>query len=388
MRNKLLLSFLFVLILTGIYVPVSYSQSPTYNCTLSNDAYTSDNVYEFDIYLLRTGTSAFELGGFQMGLTYDTLASNGGTVTATWVPLTTDTSALLHTPAPYKAGFIKVASFHPRGSGKGKIVSNTAPGFRVGRLRLTNSIPFTSRPLSVNWTFATYPSKISAYVSTVNNDITNQISFLNTLANTGNTKRVLTLTTFIEGYTNSGGTAMSLAPAAVTVELHSATSPYTLVESQTAPLSTIGVGTFNFSTAVNGTNYYIVIKSWNSVETWSGTPQSFTIDALSYNFTSAGTQAYGSNMVQKGSAWCIFSGDLDQGGYVGVADLSLVANDNASFVSGSTATDINGDGYVGVADLSIVANNNALFVAKVVPAGAPSILRVKKPAITNVQQQK
>ena len=44
--------------------------------------------------------------------------------------------------------------------------------------------------------------------------------------------RVLTNTAFLEGYTNTGGTAMNYAPS-VTIELHGASSPYALVESQT-----------------------------------------------------------------------------------------------------------------------------------------------------------
>jgi hypothetical protein len=377
MQNKLLFSFFCALIVTFLVIPVTYSQTPTYSCTLANDAYTASNEYEFDVYLLRTGTTVLQLGGLQIGLSYDTLALNGGTITTSWVAGTVDTSVQLHNPAPYSPGTIKVASFLPRGKGNGKIISNVAPGLRIGRLRLTNTIPFTSRPLSVNWIFNIYPSKISSYSATANSDITNQISFLNTLANTGNTKRVLTLTAFIEGYTNAGGTAMLVAPTAVTVELHTATSPYTLVESQTAPLTTAGVGTFNFTTAVNGTNYYVVVKTLNTIETWSANQQSFTGDALSYDFTNTGTQAYGSNMVQKGTKWCIYSGDVNQDGIVDGTDLGAIDNDNTN-ISSNPITDLNKDGIVDGTDLAIADNNNTNIIGRIAPAGAPATKLIKQ----------
>src|ERR1035437_3434717 len=219
MKNKFLLCIMFVLIIAGLYVPASYSQIPTYTCTLANDVLTAPNVYEFDVFLLRTGTVALELGGFQIGLTYDTSAINGGTITATWVAGTTDpifqTYEQLPSPAQYSSGIIRVASFQPPGRGKGTIIPNVAPGARIGRLRLTNSVPFTSTPLSANWVFSKYQSKISAYIAGTNTDITNHLAFLNSL---GGMK--LILTAFLEGYSNAGGTAMLYAPSAVTVELH------------------------------------------------------------------------------------------------------------------------------------------------------------------------
>ena len=90
-----------------------------------------------------------------------------------------------------------------------------------------------------------------------------------------------------------------MVPDTVTVELHNTSSPYALVESQKGVLNTSGVGTFGFTTAANGTPYYLVIKHRNAIETWSATAQSFTSSALSYDFTTAATQAYGNNLISK-----------------------------------------------------------------------------------------
>src|ERR1039457_1150650 len=90
MRNKYLLPLLFMLIVTGLYVPVSYTQTPAYTCTLANDTLTGGNVYEFDVYLLVTGTTPMQLGGIQLGFTYNNAVRNGGTISATWVPGSVD----------------------------------------------------------------------------------------------------------------------------------------------------------------------------------------------------------------------------------------------------------------------------------------------------------
>src|ERR1035437_4064921 len=145
MKNKFLLCVMFLLIIAGIYVPACYSQTPTYTCTLANDIQTAANVYEFDVYILRTGTNAFELAGFQIGITYNASALNGGTLTATWVDASTDAiytakNEQPSTTAPYTSGTIRAASFEPPGSGLGSIIPNTASGARYGRLRLTNSV--------------------------------------------------------------------------------------------------------------------------------------------------------------------------------------------------------------------------------------------------------
>ena len=82
----------------------------------------------------------------------------------------------------------------------------------------------------------------------------------------------LSLTALIEGLYNGS----TMVPDTVTVELHNSTSPYALVESQKGLLNSAGFGTFYFTVAVINTPYYIVVKSVNTIETWSATPQTFT----------------------------------------------------------------------------------------------------------------
>jgi hypothetical protein len=177
----------------------------------------------------------------------------------------------------------------------------------------------------------------------------------------------LTLTSIIQGLFN--GTSM--IPDTVTVELHSANSPYSLIDSKKGVLNSSGVGTFNFQSALNSIPYYVVIKPRNGIETWSSSGISFSASSLSFNLTTGQGQAYGNNLVQKGGKWSIYSGDVNHDGLVDLSDLIEVDNDNATFTTGYTSTDLNGDGFVDLSDLIIADNNSASYISKIVPAGAP-----------------
>ena len=152
-----------------------------------------------------------------------------------------------------------------------------------------------------------------------------------------------------------------------TIELHNATSPYTLIESRKGILNTSGVGTCNFTSAFNDTNYYIVVKHRNGLETWSAAGNSFSSYALSYDFTTSQNKAYGSNLVQKGIKWCIYNGDINHDGLVDLSDIIAIDNDNAKYVTGYVNTDVNGDVIIDLSDLIIDDNNNQKYVHKNFP---------------------
>ena len=161
----------------------------------------------------------------------------------------------------------------------------------------------------------------------------------------------------------------TMVPKNVRVELHNSTTPYALVDSQTVLLNSSGAGNPVFTKALNGTPYYIVLKSDNGLETWSATPQTFSGNTLNYDFTTSATQAYGSNMVLIGTKWCIISGDANQDGSVDALDRSACWNDRN--LSGVYVTDLNGDGVVDALDRSIAWNNRNLSVQKPALAANP-----------------
>ena len=197
-----------VMILSGFDAPDSYTQTPTYTCTLANDTLSGNNTYEFDIFLLRTGTTPMQLGGVQLGFTYNNVVKNGGTITATWVPGSVDpeVKASGQTNINFStttAGLIRIAAkLSANGPGTGATVSSIAPGTRIGRMRLTNSVPFLFQKLNLNWNFNSvapnYPTRLSVYIPStvvgINTDITDPTQFINAL---GNPTLPVELTSFI-----------------------------------------------------------------------------------------------------------------------------------------------------------------------------------------------
>jgi subtilisin family serine protease len=181
----------------------------------------------------------------------------------------------------------------------------------------------------------------------------------------------LTLKALVEAmYVSGGETAMTITPS-VTVELHNA-STLVVVDSITGTLSTAGVGSFPFTSAVNGTPYYIVVKSANTIEIWSASTQSFTSGALSYDFTSGPDKAYtdGSNpSLALHTNYCIYSGDVNQDGFVTGDDFQEVDNDAANF-DYHFASDVNGDSFITGDDFQFIDNNASIFVQRQVPPGA------------------
>lgn len=78
--------------------------------------------------------------------------------------------------------------------------------------------------------------------------------------------------------------------------------------------------------------------------------------------------AFGDNQMQvEPGVFAIYAGDVNQDGFLGVDDVTLVDNDNLAGVIGYVATDINGDGFLGVDDVTIVDNNNLAGVTAIIP---------------------
>lgn len=170
-------------------------------------------------------------------------------------------------------------------------------------------------------------------------------------------------TALIEGLYNGSTTI----PDTVTVELRNSTSPYLIVDQAKIFLNENGQGTGRFISAINGIPYYLVLKHRNALETWSALTQTFSNNAMSYDFTTASTKAFGNNLKQYGSKWCIYGGDVNQDGIIDNLDLSSVYNANKNGVTGYTTTDITGDLYTEIDDLTKVFINNFLGIERKKP---------------------
>jgi hypothetical protein len=201
---------------------------------------------------------------------------------------------------------------------------------------------------------------------------------------------VLSLTnTFIEGYMNgatmrpvlanaaaaavgSGGTmpptftppATGTACDLITVELHAATSPYAMVHTATAVLTTAGNATVTFPSAASGNSFYVVIKGRNLVETWSAAPVAFTATA-SQSFATA----FSGNLGTVGGVPVIYSGDIaaPQDGNVDFFDYPIWESDYNNFAGGYYPADLNGDGNVDFFDYPIWESNYNNFIGVVKP---------------------
>jgi hypothetical protein len=150
-------------------------------------------------------------------------------------------------------------------------------------------------------------------------------------------------------------------PGAATVLLRRGSSPYAIVDSSKG----IGGGdigrTFDFANVSNSVPYYVVVKTINSIETWSATTISFSGINHSYDFTASISQAYGNNQVLSGGIPSIYQGDSNQDGIVDLTDLALVFNFANSF-SGSPQTDFNCDGITDLTDIVLCFNNSKDFI--------------------------
>ncbi len=174
----------------------------------------------------------------------------------------------------------------------------------------------------------------------------------------------LNLTAMLEGFCDGS----TMVPDTVTVELRSNSSPYSLVQSKKIFLNNLGTGTTTFTTVSDGTPYYIVLKHRNGLETWSAAGQLFTSGTLNYNFTSAQNKAYGNNLIQKGTKWCVYSGDVNKDEFIDGTDVSSCFNSANLGESGYIVFDLTGDDFVDGSDLALAFNNNNLGIQALHPS--------------------
>ena len=183
----------------------------------------------------------------------------------------------------------------------------------------------------------------------------------------------LNLKVYLEGFW--GGTTQ--VTDTVMVYLASSTTPYAYVDTAKVVLSATGTASMNFNRATTG-SYYIVVNHRNHLETWSKLPQSFVGGTpLSYDFTTAATQAYGDNMKQVGSVWVLIGGDANRDGSIDAGDIGIFVVEFGML--GYLRSDFNGDEDVNAADVTIIANNFGLI--KITPGTeplSPEVLKNKK----------
>jgi hypothetical protein len=151
----------------------------------------------------------------------------------------------------------------------------------------------------------------------------------------------------------------------LSILLANASSPWAYTyQAHAITVSTAGTVSLPIPAAF-ASSYYIVIRHRNSIETWSSSPVSFSGTTITYNFSSAAGQAFGSNLKQVTGtfpAFTIYSGDVassgtGQDGYIDIFDNAGIFNHSQAGSFGYSPEDLNGDGFVDIFDVVIVFNN-------------------------------
>jgi YVTN family beta-propeller protein len=101
---------------------------------------------------------------------------------------------------------------------------------------------------------------------------------------------------FIEGYYSGGGlmqpvlfnagaSLMNTSCDSITIELH---DPFTFntIFTNRVMLNTSGIATVNYPHSISGGNYYIVVRTRNTIETWSKLPVTFNSSSVFFDFSS------------------------------------------------------------------------------------------------------
>lgn len=169
--------------------------------------------------------------------------------------------------------------------------------------------------------------------------------------------KVFDLNVFVQGFYNS----VTNTTVKDTIRVYMYNSAATvIIDSSKAKLDSLGKARLYFKIALNSTAYRIVVKHRNSLETWGNTTNTFSNLYLSYDFTTAASKAYGSNMIRVDTSpteYAIYSGDLNDDGAIDATDISTVDNDSFNSISGYVQSDVNGDDFVDATDIGIIDNN-------------------------------
>ena len=375
--NKNFWFFLFAAFI--IYGNRLFAQVPTYYCDIRNETFIASNIFEFDLYLTRSGANPLELAGINTGILLNNGFVNGGNITPSLVPGSELNTNQVPTNIAYDAAYrcIKIAPKKPprdysTGITSGTIISNTS-GTRVCRVRLTNSVNFGADPLTYTWSMNLWPyhTVVGAFVPGVPHLVSAIIT------NVASHSQSNDLTLFLEGlFIGSGNHKVQdetgdhfAGPVAdkVTVKLANATTHTIDYISTPANLYTNGKCSFSAPGFVSG-SYYLVVNHRNSIETWSSLPVVFGSGLIAYNFSDAASKAFGDNMIEKAPGqWAFFGGDVNKDGIVDTGDMNSVENESNAVTMGYVVEDVNGDGIVDTGDMNLVENNSTAVIIVQVP---------------------
>ncbi|MEO8666608.1 MAG: LamG-like jellyroll fold domain-containing protein [Ignavibacteria bacterium] len=184
--------------------------------------------------------------------------------------------------------------------------------------------------------------------------------------------KVLSCKSLIQGFYNS--TSNIMTQDTIKCYLRNISSPYSIIDSAIDYAENDGseIFTFNSPAIINLSSYYIHMKHRNSIETWNSSLVGFDNFAsqATYDFTTDSTKAFGNNVIRVDDSpvkFAIYSGDINQDGFVNLNDILLTTNDATNFVTGYINTDVTGDNVANLSDILLTYNNSNNFVTVIKP---------------------
>lgn len=362
----------------------------------------SGNYFTYEVHVKNTGSSDIKLRSYAFGLNHNPLLANSGTITHSFMSrdgifnslppvIPSYQSSLNHLRATTNDASIGNEAILVPGNSyllaKMKVESSAGFPFNCNLfdgIAPLNPIQITTQPgrnqclAGVRLNYTAGPGVLYALYGTGNTLVGSSLPYLTAIADTPSTgfilnppSSVVNVHAVIQSYwdglsmapvlANQGQPSFVGACDTITVELHNSTSPYAIVASANGIIWQDGDCDVTFS-SLSG-SYYIVVKHRNAIQTWSAMPVAFGPGITSYDFTTAATQAYGSNQVEVSpGVWAFYSGDVTTDENMDLLDLNLVEADISNFAYGYLATDINGDGNVDLLDTPALEENIGNFV--------------------------
>ncbi len=165
----------------------------------------------------------------------------------------------------------------------------------------------------------------------------------------------LNITVIPEGLYNSGTNTL-ISKDSVTVYLALVGSPTAYIDSSKSIIDSVTfIAASQFNATPSGT-YYIIVKHRNSLLTWSKTGgEAYTSGStITYNFTIAATQAFGSNESLHNGKYTLIGGDINQDGFVNGNDFTQFSQQFGQI--GYLRSDLNGDNVVNGNDFTIFSS--------------------------------
>lgn len=395
-------SFYKFLLVLSIFLFIScksYSQIPSYTLEAKNFILVNQNRITFDIILTHTDLNTFEYAAsqhfFRVPQAFATLGIGTGTNSGyqydsigghpqsdfpvTLIPR--NPSVVTTTVNGIPSYELRLAGNLFPGNGNGLIIPQYVSKLVI-RMKLISATPFnlsyfniilrdscSENPISVTRT------KLNTYIGTSNIEITRCVNHYVDISGIKIPPINCQIKLALEGFYNSGSDKHNRSETA-TAYLRRAFSPYQIVDSASAEIDSNNLtGDFQFSASTFGGTYYIVINHRNNLETWSKAGGENLLNGNNrYDFTSSASQAYGNNMILKGSRYCIYSGNVNNDMIIDAEDLLLIDNDLFNYITGNAVADLNGDNLVDIEDMSI-ADKNATDIVLVEWPGLTYIMR-------------